>query len=158
MGNTYISRNITTENPYKGTAKHFPAVSCTGYWDRITKHEVLFEAWWGILPSTFICCLLFGQGLSQSDKWFRCYMSPDNSLFYFLRTVVPSYPPVMRSKTYHGYVNLRIIQNALYNVLLVYHRIDAMHLGLKEGPFCPMLCTKLKEPCSFVKVPHGPYI
>jgi hypothetical protein len=54
-------------------------------------------------------------------------------------------------------MKLRIIPNAIY-VFLVCHRIDAMHVGLKETPFCPMFCTKLKEPCSFIKVPHGPYI
>jgi len=30
-----------------------------------------------------------------------------------------------------------------------------MHLGLKTGPLCPLFCTKLKEPCSFSKVPDG---
>jgi hypothetical protein len=33
-------------------------------------------------------------------------------------TVVPPYTRVIRSKTYGGYVNPRIIQNALYNVIL----------------------------------------
>jgi len=32
-----------------------------------------------------------------------------------------------------------------------------MHLALKTGPLCPMFCTKLEEPCSFSKVPDGPY-
>ena len=32
-----------------------------------------------------------------------------------------------------------------------------MHLGLRTGPLCPMFCTKLEEPCSFSKVPVGPY-
>jgi len=31
-----------------------------------------------------------------------------------------------------------------------------MHLGLKTGPLCPLFCTKLKEPCSFSKVPDDP--
>jgi hypothetical protein len=119
--------------------------------------EVHFEAWWGILPSIFICWLLFGQAPLQPQKSFRC-TSSDNSLFYFPHTVVHSYQRVMRSKTYRGYVNLPIIPNTIYNVLLMYNRIDTMHLDLNEGPFCPMFCTKLKEPCSSVIVPHGPYI
>jgi len=32
-----------------------------------------------------------------------------------------------------------------------------MHLGLRTDPLCPMFCAKLKEPCSFTKVPDGPY-
>ena len=32
-----------------------------------------------------------------------------------------------------------------------------MHLDLKTGPLCTMFCTKLEEPCSFSKVPDGPY-
>ena len=32
-----------------------------------------------------------------------------------------------------------------------------MYLGLKTGTLCPMFCTKLEEPCSFSKVPDGPY-
>ena len=32
-----------------------------------------------------------------------------------------------------------------------------LRLDLKTGPLCPMFCTKLKEPCSFSKVPDGPY-
>jgi hypothetical protein len=32
-----------------------------------------------------------------------------------------------------------------------------MHLGLKAGAFYPMFCTKLEEPCSFSKIPDGPY-
>ena len=32
-----------------------------------------------------------------------------------------------------------------------------MHLGLRTGPLCPIFCTKLEEPCSFSKVPDGPY-
>jgi len=31
-----------------------------------------------------------------------------------------------------------------------------MHLGLTTDPLCPMFCTKLKQPCSFSKVPDGP--
>jgi hypothetical protein len=124
----------------------------------LNTQEVLLETWSGILPSIFLCCLLFGQALLQSDKSFRCCTSSDNSLFCFPHTVLSSYPQVMRSKTYRCYVNLLVIPNAICNVLLVYHRIDAMHLGLKEGSFCPMFCTKLKEPFFFVKVPYGPYI
>ena len=30
-----------------------------------------------------------------------------------------------------------------------------MHLGLKTGPLCPIFYTKLKEHCSFTKVPGG---
>jgi len=33
-----------------------------------------------------------------------------------------------------------------------------VHLGLKTGPLCPIFHTKLEEPCSFSKVPDGPYI
>jgi len=34
-----------------------------------------------------------------------------------------------------------------------------MHLGLKTGPLCPIFYIKLKEPCSFNKVPDGlPYL
>ena len=33
--------------------------------------------------------------------------------------------------------------------------LGLMHLGLKTGPLCHMFCTKLKEPCSFSKVPDG---
>jgi len=32
-----------------------------------------------------------------------------------------------------------------------------MHLDLKTDPLCPMFCTKLKESCSFSKVPDGHY-
>jgi len=32
-----------------------------------------------------------------------------------------------------------------------------MHLGLRKGHLCPIFCTKLEEPCSFSKVPDGPY-
>jgi hypothetical protein len=32
-----------------------------------------------------------------------------------------------------------------------------MHLGLKTGPLCALLWTKLQEPCSFTKAPDGPY-
>jgi hypothetical protein len=32
-----------------------------------------------------------------------------------------------------------------------------MRLGLKTGPLCHMFSSKLKEPCSFSKVPDGPY-
>ena len=32
-----------------------------------------------------------------------------------------------------------------------------LHLGLKTGPLYPMFCTKLKEPCSFSKVPDVPH-
>ena len=32
-----------------------------------------------------------------------------------------------------------------------------LHLGLKTGALYPMFCTKLEEPCSFNKVPDGPY-
>jgi hypothetical protein len=32
-----------------------------------------------------------------------------------------------------------------------------MHLGLRTGPLYPMFCTKLEKPCSFSKVPDGPY-
>ena len=32
-----------------------------------------------------------------------------------------------------------------------------MHLGLKTDPLCPKYCTNLEEPCSFSKVPDGPY-
>jgi len=32
-----------------------------------------------------------------------------------------------------------------------------LHLGLKTGPLSHMFYTKLKEPCSFTKVPEGPY-
>ena len=32
-----------------------------------------------------------------------------------------------------------------------------MHLGLKTGPLCLVFCIKLEEPCSFTKVPDGPY-
>jgi hypothetical protein len=85
-------------------------------------------------------------------------MSSDNSLFYFPCTIVPSYPRVMRSKTCSCYMKLRIITNAIYtyNVLLVCYRIDAMHVGLKETPFCPMICTKLKEPCFLSKFQMAP--
>ena len=31
-----------------------------------------------------------------------------------------------------------------------------VHLGLRIGHLCPMLCTKLEEHCSFSKVPDGP--
>jgi hypothetical protein len=34
-------------------------------------------------------------------------------------TVVPTYPRVIRSKTYSGYVKQRIIPNAIYNVIFV---------------------------------------
>jgi hypothetical protein len=34
--------------------------------------------------------------------------------------------------------------------------IGFVHLGFKTGPLCPMFYIKLKEPCSFNKVPHGP--
>jgi hypothetical protein len=34
-------------------------------------------------------------------------------------TVVPPYPRVIRSKTYHGYAKPRIIPNAIYNVIFV---------------------------------------
>jgi hypothetical protein len=34
---------------------------------------------------------------------------------------------------------------------------DPMHLGLRTGPLCPIICTKLEEPCSFSEVPDGPY-
>jgi len=32
-----------------------------------------------------------------------------------------------------------------------------LHLDLKAGSLCPMFYTKLKESCSFTKVPDGPY-
>ena len=32
-----------------------------------------------------------------------------------------------------------------------------MHLGLRTGRLCPKFCIKLEEPCSFSKVPDGPY-
>jgi len=32
-----------------------------------------------------------------------------------------------------------------------------MHLSFKTGPLCHLFCTKLEEPCSFSKVPDGPY-
>jgi len=32
-----------------------------------------------------------------------------------------------------------------------------MHLGLQTGPLCPILFTRLYEPCSFNKVPDGPH-
>jgi hypothetical protein len=31
------------------------------------------------------------------------------------------------------------------------------HLGLKTDPLCPISVTRLKEPCPFTTVPHGPY-
>jgi hypothetical protein len=34
-------------------------------------------------------------------------------------TVVPPYSRVIRSKTYCGYVKLRIVPNAIYNVIFV---------------------------------------
>jgi hypothetical protein len=154
---THISRNITSDNASKGTAKHFPAVTSTGFWDYITKHKRCFlkrgEEFY-YLHSYAASCLakLSCNQTSHSDV--RLLITAP----YFPHSVVPSYPRVMHSITYRGYVNLRIITNAIYNVFLVYHRIDAVHLGLKEGPFYPMFCTKLKEPCSFIKILHGPYI
>jgi hypothetical protein len=32
-----------------------------------------------------------------------------------------------------------------------------LHLSLKIGPLCPIFYTKLQEPCSFSRVPDGPY-
>ena len=32
-----------------------------------------------------------------------------------------------------------------------------MHLGLRTGRLCPMLCADLKASCSFSTVPDGPY-
>ena len=32
-----------------------------------------------------------------------------------------------------------------------------MHLELRTGHLRPVFCTKLEEPCSFSKVPDGPY-
>ena len=32
-----------------------------------------------------------------------------------------------------------------------------LHVVFRTGPMCPMFCTKLQEPCSFSKVPDGPY-
>jgi hypothetical protein len=51
-------------------------------------------------------------------------MNGNYSLLYTLRcvgenTVVPPYPRVMHSKTYHGYVKLQLILNAIYNMILV---------------------------------------
>jgi hypothetical protein len=34
-------------------------------------------------------------------------------------TVVPPYPWVIHSKTYHGYMKLQIIPNAIYNVIFM---------------------------------------
>ena len=33
-----------------------------------------------------------------------------------------------------------------------------VHLGLRTGPLFPVFFTELEEPCSFSKVPDGPYI
>jgi hypothetical protein len=51
-------------------------------------------------------------------------MNGTYSLLYALScvgesTVVPPYPRVMLSKTYHGYVKLQLIPNAIYNMILV---------------------------------------
>ena len=35
--------------------------------------------------------------------------------------------------------------------------LGPMHLALRTGPLCPVFCTKWKKPCSFRKVPVGPY-
>jgi hypothetical protein len=43
------------------------------------------------------------------------------------------------------------------NSIWAWALLGLMHLGLKTGPLCPMFCTKLGEPCSFSKVPDGPY-
>ena len=43
------------------------------------------------------------------------------------------------------------------NGIRVWALLGRMHLGLKTGPLCPMLCAKLEDPCSFTKVLDGPY-
>ena len=43
------------------------------------------------------------------------------------------------------------------NSIWVRALLGPMPLYFKTGPLCPMFFTKLKEPCSFSKVPDDPY-
>jgi len=50
---------------------------------------------------------------------------------------------------------LRLLLIKTCNLVVIYFESGPKHLGLKTGPLCPMFYTKLKEPCSFTKVPDG---
>jgi len=49
--------------------------------------------------------------------------------------------------------------NLILNLNGIWVRVlpGPMYLGLKTGPLCPMFCNKLEKPCSFTKVPDGPF-
>jgi hypothetical protein len=47
------------------------------------------------------------------------FFLPAFAIGYFINTVVPPYPRVIRYKTYRGYVKPRIIPSAIYNVITV---------------------------------------
>jgi hypothetical protein len=56
---------------------------------------------------------------------------------------------------------LDVIYNFIYwielNGIWVQAPTGPLDLGISTGPLCPMFYTKLEEPCSFSKVPYGPY-
>ena len=74
--------------------------------------------------------------------------------------------PTVWEKPYHGEMGVMALNihsvhasgcSVELNRIWVRALQGPIHLGLKTGPLCPMFFTKLKEPCSFSKVPDGPY-
>jgi hypothetical protein len=67
-----------------------------------------------LLELVIVQCVILKSRLSE-----RTYKNDSLSLQCKYNIVVPPYPRVIRFKTYRGYVKLRIIPNAIYNVIFV---------------------------------------
>jgi hypothetical protein len=62
----------------------------------------------------------------------------------------------MHTDVFHFFLKVNAIYRQLISIW-IRALLGPMHVGLMTGPLCSMFCTKLKEPCSFTKVPDDPY-
>jgi len=105
---------------------------------------VLSSWWWALKCLKHVQHIISAINHSVASSWFFfstlsgivCCL--DNFLF-----------PAWHSVSTQEWIEL--------NCIWVWALLGLMHLGLTTGPLCPMFYTKLKEPCSFIKFPDGPY-